>query len=197
MNRLVLSFLLLIAISNTVSAQYFEEEKKDKEETEKIPLEDRVFFGGNFGLSFSFGDVESQYIEVSPLVGYRFSETFSGGLSLSYLYVSREYIFLPSYNRVKLKNNTYGPRAFLRYRFLDNYFFQTEFESLNTLVPLNDGTSNTGRDWVPGFFIGGGVTYPIGRNLSVNLVLMYNVIYDDNRSPYGSPLASRGGIIVR
>lgn len=64
-------------------------------------------------------------------------------------------------------------------------------------MPLNDGTSNTGRDWVPGFFIGGGVTYPIGRNLSVNLVLMYNVIYDDNRSPYGSPLASRGGIIVR
>lgn len=196
MNKFIATLIFLATFSSGVFAQYFEEERGE-ENTERLPLDNRVFYGGNFGFSFSFGNSDSQYLELSPLVGYRFSETFSGGLSFSYLYISREFIVLPSFNRITLKANTYGPRAFLRYRFLDNYFIQTEYESLNTEVPLNDGTSNTGREWVPGFFIGGGVTYPIGENISINFALMYNLSYNDVRSPYGSPLASRGGIIVR
>lgn len=196
MKRFIVAVLFLAAFSLQLSAQYFEDGKKE-EQPEKQEVENRVFFGGNFGLSFSFGRSESQYLELSPLVGYRFSNNFSGGLSFTYLYVSREFIVLPSFNRVTLKNNTYGPRGFLRYNFLDNYFLQTEYESLNTDVLRNDGTANTTRAWVPGFFIGGGSNIQIADHLAFTVTALYNLSYNDLRSPYVSPFVVRGGIILR
>lgn len=197
MKKFVIVLFMFLGCSLCLSAQYFEDGKKEEEETESTSIDKRVFFGGNFGLSFSFGRGGSQYIELSPLAGYRVSENFSAGASFTYLYISREYIVLPSYNRITLKNNTYGPRGFLRYSFLDNYFLQTEYESLNTEVPLNDGTNNTGRAWVPGFFIGGGSSFQMSQNLWVNAMVLYNLSYNDLRSPYVSPLVVRGGIILR
>ena len=197
MKKFVIALMFSLVCSVSLNAQYFDDGKEKEEEQEPTNIDNRVFFGGNFGLSFSFGRGGSQYFELSPLVGYRVSENFSAGAAFTYLYISREYIFLPSYNRITLKNNTYGPRAFLRYSFLDDYFLQTEYESLNTEVPLNDGTTNTGRAWVPGFFVGGGSTFQVSQNLAVNAMILYNLSYNDLRSPYVSPLVVRGGIILR
>jgi len=197
MKKLFIALVFSLACSVGLNAQYFEDGKKKEEEPVQSAIDNRVFFGGNFGMSFSFGRGGSQYIELSPLVGYRVSENFSAGAAVTYLYISREYIVLPSYQRITLKNNTYGPRAFLRYSFLENYFLHTEYESLNTEVPLNDGTTNTGREWVPGFFVGGGSTFQVSQNLAVNAMILYNLSYNDLRSPYVSPLVVRGGIILR
>ena len=197
MKRLLVLLVLFVSVSLSLQAQYFETEKKKEQQEEKPEVENRVFFGGNFGFSISFGRSESQYLELSPLVGYRFSPDFSAGASFSYLYISREFILLPSFNRVTIKNNTYGPRGFLRYQFLDGYFLQTEYESLNTEVLLNDGTPNTTRAWVPGFFIGGGTSLQIKNGLAFNFIALYNLSYNDVRSPYVSPLVFRSGIILR
>ena len=198
MNKFTAALLFLLVASGSLSAQYFETgQPKEEKGSVESSIDKRVFFGGNFGLSFSFGRGGSQFVELSPLVGYRVSENFSVGGAFTYLYISREYIVLPSYNRITLKNNTFGPRAFLRYSFIENYFIQTEVESLNTEVPLNDGTTNTGREWVPGFFLGGGSSFPINDRLEVNAIVLYNLSYNDIRSPYVSPLVIRGGIILK
>lgn len=198
MNKFIAALLFLLVASGSLSAQYFETaQPKEEKDSVESSIDKRFFFGGNFGLSFSFGRGGSQFVELSPLVGYRVSENFSVGGSFTYLYISREYIVLPSYNRITLKNNTFGPRAFLRYSFIENYFIQTEVESLNTEVPLNDGTTNTGREWVSGFFLGGGSSFPINDQLEVNAIVLYNLSYNEIRSPYVSPLVIRGGIILR
>ena len=42
----------------------------------KEPFKDRLFFGGNLGLYFG----SLTYVNISPTIGYRFSDRFGAGL---------------------------------------------------------------------------------------------------------------------
>lgn len=196
MKKFIVALLFLTAFSLELSAQYFDDVKKE-EKPEKPEIKNRVFFGGNFRFSIGSGNRESEYLEISPLMGYRFSHEFEAGVSFSYIHISQQFIVMPSLNKVTLRNKTYGPRGFMRYKFWDNYFIQTEYESLNTDVLPNDGTLNTTRAWVPGLFLGGGSNVQIADHLAFNFVVLYNLSYNDLRSPYISPFVMRGGIVLR
>ena len=134
----------------------------------------RVTIGGNFGLQF--GSVT--FVDISPTFGYRFTDRFTAGPGITYRYL-------------KFRNfpgsSLYGGRIFARQRLGQQFFVQTEYESLNTEYRTNNADRPISRTWVPGFFVGGGLFQPIGQRAAIIVSALYNLTYDATRSPYNSP----------
>jgi hypothetical protein len=155
------------------------------EDMSNASLKDRIYFGGNLGLQF--GTITN--IELSPLVGYRFTQDFSAGLGITYIYYKFDD------NNRNFETNIYGYRLFARHNIQQNFYALAEYENLSLeFFNINDGSVN--RQWVPGIFIGGGYFQPIGRRAGFNMAALYNVIYDDQKSPYNSPWVIRIGVTM-
>lgn len=156
----------------------FAQEQEDDRQTEQRQsgsLFDRTFIGGNFALQF--GNVT--FIDISPMVGFRFTDRFSAGPGITYRYLKF---------RGFEGSSTYGGSLFARHIVGSQFFAQAQYESLNTeyLTEVNQELQLT-RAWVPGFFLGGGIFQPLGKRGAVTIAAMYNLMYDNVRSPYGSP----------
>ncbi|MDR6237993.1 hypothetical protein [Aureibacter tunicatorum] len=196
----ILAFLALMLFNLELSAQYFpasdstnvqvQENKKNKasRNLNTKSFWDDVYFGGNFGLSFGN---QATSVLVEPLAGYNFTERFSGGLGISYQYYSYK-----DYFGVKQESNIYGGKIFSRYRVLENIFVHGEFENLSyQRVISRDSTGKYEylREWIPGLFFGGGFFQPFGKKGGMSLMVLYNVLYDENTSPYPEPYVIRAG----
>ncbi|MDN5205126.1 hypothetical protein QQ008_27310 [Fulvivirgaceae bacterium BMA10] len=143
---------------------------------------DRVYLGGNFNLQF--GDVT--FVDISPLAGYMITNRFSAGLGATYQYL-RWKIF-------DFSTNVYGGRVFARHNIGQQFFAHAEFESLS--LEFFQAGENT-REWVPGFFLGGGLFQPIGsRGAGFNITALYNFAHDELKSPYNSPWIFRVGFTL-
>ncbi len=183
MRRILILFVFVSIVHIGHSQVYFEEPVDST-----TSVNDRVYFGGNFALNFG----TFTFVDISPLAGYMLTEGFSMGVGGSYSYVSRELIFVPGFRRIRVNNSAYGGRIFARHNVLEDYFAHVEYESINTefLSPTGDGTV---RGWVPGFFVGGGLTRGIFSKGAANFTVLLNLLHDQARSPYGSALVIRGG----
>ena len=163
-----------------------EEETTAASDTQDKPsFRDRLFFGGNFGLQF--GNVTN--IDISPLVGYRITPKFSAGLGITYQYIR--------YNDFDYNTSVYGGRLFSRFIVTGpnaptNVFIHAEYEILNGDV-INPNTLLIEKDWVPGAFAGLGFIQGIGGRAAFGLTVLYNFLYDPERSFYGSPWVVRAG----
>lgn len=162
-------------------AQNNEEEGRD--EAGKSSLWDKIYVGGNFGLQFGY----YTYIDISPLVGYRITNRLSAGPGITYRFLK-----IRGYE----PSSTYGGRFFARRTIGRQFFAHTEYESLNTQVPDFSGRDRFVRRWVPGFFVGGGIFQPIGERAAVVIYGLYNLLYDNLRSPYQSPWVFNVGITI-
>lgn len=152
---------------------------------ENSSFKDRVFVGGNLGLSF--GDITN--IQIAPIVGYRVTNQFSVGLGPQY-----QYTRIRIRNGSDLSSNNYGFNLFARYNIFEPFFLQAEYEYLN--FELFNIDLSTFRDNFSSVLIGGGISQPIGSRAFFNLTVLYNVIYDNNDpfQPYDSPVVVRAGI---
>ena len=153
--------------------------------TEKSSFRDRVFFGGNLGLSF--GDIT--FVEVAPLVGYRVTDRLSTGLQVQYRY-RNDRRFTPD-----LEASDYGFNLFTRYNIYAPFFLQAEYEYLNfEFVTRPD--NNSSREGFSSVLVGGGVAQPLGQRAFFIITALYNLSYDDNEviRPYDSPLILRVGV---
>ncbi len=173
MKQLAMGWIMLVTCSlssyaQTDTTQTYYEEPSTPDFWEKITV------GGNFSLLFG----NLTFVDVSPTVGYRFTDRFTAGPGFTYRYMKRR-----GYEPWSL----YGGRVFARQRFGQQFFVQTELESLNTQYFTGNLNEPVLRTWVPGFFLGGGLFQPVGRRAGVIISAMYNLIYDVNRSPYASP----------
>ena len=74
-------------------------------------LRDRIFFGGNFGLSF--GNLTS--IVISPIAGYRITPKLSSGLGIRYEYFKYNY---PGF--VPYDTHIFGGTVFGRYMIINS-----------------------------------------------------------------------------
>lgn len=148
------------------------------------PPPSRVFWGG--GLGFGFGDVD--WVEVSPLVGYRVHPKIDLGLALTYRWRSDD--------RFDLDTNDYGGTLFGRYRAWRNLFLEADWEYLNWEYVRFD--LSTERTNTSSFLAGGGYYQPLGGRASMAVSALYNFSYDDNDplEPYGEPWVLRFGIGV-
>ncbi|MEQ8477416.1 hypothetical protein [Fulvivirga sp.] len=175
MKKIILILLLAIPVAA------FSQGSEDVRDANFI---NRVYTGGNIGFQM---DAFRTTAEVSPIIGYRITNEFSLGIGLTYIY----YKYEDSYT--DFETNIYGYRMFGRYNITHQFFLLTEYESLS-LEFLNDGTEN--RQWVPGAFVGGGFYQSISDNAGFNIAVLYNVMFDELRSPYKSPLVYRVGFTV-
>lgn len=179
MNRLqLISLIFLLLISSIAYSQTDEPVEKFK---------DKIFFGGGFGMNF--GTIN--YVELSPLVGYKVTDRLSAGIGLTYKYIStRGY-----YSQDDFKTTIYGGRLFGNYLVTENLFPQVEYEVLSLERRYFDfagGYPNEGRFFFESFFVGAGYRYPIGQNSYMTIILLYNLNHTAN-SPYSQPYVWRMG----
>ena len=187
MKKFLLAITLAVGVVSTTNAQVYFEEPSDS-----TSFRDRLYFGGNFSLNVGN---RFTFIDISPLAGYMLSEDVSVGLGINYLYYSQEVINVFNGDRFDLTSSVYGGRVFARHNIMDNYFAHVEFENVNTNVVSLELTGSTiVRDWVPGFFVGGGFFQPVFKRGGVNITALYNLLHEELRSPYSSALVIRGGV---
>lgn len=136
---------------------------------------EKVYFGGNFGLSF--GDYT--YLEFSPSATYRFTQRVHGGVGITYRYLKD--------NRFNYSTSAYGGRIFGRYFIFENVFVHTEYDWLNWEPP------RPFRERIDVFsvLVGGGYFQRLGSNFFVNILLLYN-LNDSPDSPYQNPVFRMG-----
>ena len=182
MRRLILAFLVALV---PVAALAEESPAPDPTNT-RVPLSERIFFGGGIGLAF--GDVD--YVEVSPLVGLRVAPRVDVGLSLLYRWVS-DGRYSPS-----LDTSDYGGTLFGRFRVAPSVFLEADWEYLNWEYIRYD--LSTDRTTTSSFLAGGGYYQPLGGRSSLFFSALYNFSYDDDDpfEPYGSPWVFRAGVGV-
>jgi hypothetical protein len=150
---------------------------------------DRVYFGGGFGLSVGT-DVTA--ISAMPMVGYKWTDEFSTGVSVIYQYVN--------WKSIDYSTSNYGGSVFTRYIIMDSYFAHAEFEHLRyerVFVNSSGDITQKQRLGNNALLLGGGYRQPMGRNAAFMVTVLYDVLWKGiGESPYASPLNVRAGIAV-
>ncbi len=157
---------------------------------------DRLRFGGN--LSLGFGSYT--YINISPRVHYLVQDNLGVGTGFSWYYWKDNNDYGPNVN-FKTSGNTWGLNFFSWYNPFGPVTLQAEYEPLNFEVYQGYSQNpNTGdvtyiyeREWVHAMFLGGGIRQQAGR-ANVFIMMLYDVLYDTNRSFYSSPWQLRMGV---
>jgi hypothetical protein len=147
---------------------------------------DRLFVGGNFGLSF--GDYT--LINITPQVGYRFSSLFAAGLGINGQYISVKNYYTTGSSRTE--EGVTGLNIFGRLYPLDQIMIQVQpemnyrFGNIKYYDVSGSLVQKTKADAVivPSLLIGGGAVFPSGRGALIASVF-YDVLQDKN-SPYGA-----------
>lgn len=193
-------FLISLLFANATNAQNETEEDettKNTSESDRIPLSERLFYGGNFQLNFG----QVTIIDISPNVGLQLTENMQVGVGLTYQYYRRRAGTYSTgsytYNADAYQTSIYGGRIFGRYFPVPTMFVHAEAEALSyTYEDVTDFGYKRRRAWVPGVFVGGGYNQPLGRSAAASLTILYNLTYNKIRSPYNSPWVIRMGFTL-
>jgi hypothetical protein len=180
-------FIILLSLTGQIKAQI------PLSAGGKTPFNQRLYFGGNLGLQF--GSVT--YIDLSPLAGYMITNNFSAGVGITYRYLKYN-------NGIQYQTNIYGGRLFARHNltFLPApLFVYGEYENLNVELAKYNATHTDyymTREWIPSLFLGGGLHQSFGKRGGFILTVMYNVIFDSERTIYlyNSPWVIRVGFTL-
>ncbi len=161
---IALGFLQFAAAQETVPSQGFDKSK--------------LFFGGNFGLSFGSVTI----INVSPQVGYHFTPQFAAGAGVNYIH----YSYSDYYNQ-KYTQNYAGLNVFGRFYPIQQFFIQAQPELNYIWGKIKDNRSDLTiakipTQFVPSLLLGGGAAIPAGRG-AITISIMYDVI-QNIYSPY-------------
>jgi hypothetical protein len=162
----ILVLFFIIGLSYQIKAQHREDDERS--------FWERTYFGG--GLALQFG--RFTYIDISPMMGYGFTNRFSTGIGFTYQYVDFGYSY-----------SAYGGRLFSRYGILTNIFAHAEFEMLNWENRRVPGEIR--RQWSDAVFIGGGYSSHLGGQQGFQAYILYNLNHDYARSSYDQPYVIR------
>jgi len=181
MNLKLLGIFMVLGLMASVSL-------KAQDEPEPPPKKgfdkEKLFFGGNFGLSF--GDYT--LINISPQIGYRFNRYLAAGAGLNFIYSSIRYRYYPSTDDYRNSYGVAGINIFGRVYPIDYVFLQLQPEMNYTWgkVKFYDGTPDAKlpAKIVPSLLGGAGGAIPAGRGAFIVMV-EYDLLQND-RSPYGT-----------
>jgi hypothetical protein len=205
MRKIFIVFLLCI-FAGVASAQEVynstgrQGEAKRKELKPKGFDMSRVVIGGGANLGFGSGYAN---LGVSPMLGYKITDNFAAGISLSYqFYRNKNEIFglysgntLVGYQQADWKTSVYSGGLWARYLFFRNFFVHVQPEIMNigvvTGLQQDPATLNVSvtqkRENVFIGLVGAGIRQPITGSLSLYFMLLYDVVRDPN-SPYSNSL---------
>lgn len=133
----------------------------------------KVYFGGY--ANFSFG--KYTVFGVEPLIGYRLLPKWSVGAKISYEYVKNK-----NYSPSRDVSN-YGVGVFTRLRIGKRLYGHVEYSEMNYKLYDSNGDSN--RQWISFLFLGGGISLPVSKSISLNAEILWDVLQDKN-SPYST-----------
>ena len=163
-----------------------------KKRKQKSPFLEKTRFGGNVG--FSFGSYT--YIELSPKMYYLLQDNLGLGLGFSYYYWKNNNAPPQGVTGYKTSGNTYGLNMSVWYNPIGPLTLQAEYEPLNFDVYQGLDVVNNRyiyeREWVHGLLLGGGIRQQSGR-VNMFVMVLYNVLYDSQRTFYSSPWVIRIG----
>ncbi len=180
MKKTLVLVLYMFWLSTLLQAQ-----QAEREEQPRGFQKEKLFLGGNFGLTF--GDYT--LINVSPQLGYRFTDFFAAGAGINGQYVSfrERYTNGDTYSRSSrgvVGLNVFGriypiPQIMLQAQPEANYVFGKDkwYDSNPPQVYKSDAAI------VPSLLLGGGAVIPSGRGALI-ISVFYDVLQDD-ASPYG------------
>jgi len=158
-------FLILVLTSLCIYAQDTipEEPQKVKKEKQKVPLKDKLYFGGGLGVTFG----SYTRVAIYPMVGYKVTNKLSGGLEVGYEYISDQR-YAETYN-----TSNYGFSIFSRYRVIPQLFLHAEYSMYN--YELYTAYDTSSREWVPFLYLGGGYSQNIGGRTWVYASVKFDV----------------------
>ena len=173
-----IKYLLALFISTLSIASLY---AQDEEEPKKGFDKDKMFIGGNFGLSF--GDFT--LINISPQVGYRFNDILAAGVGVNFIYSSTKYrYFQPTYRESfgVAGLNIFGRVYPIQYAFLQ---LQPEANYIWGKRKFDNGTTDLKLDgkMVPSLLAGAGAAIPAGRGAFI-IMAQYDLL-QNSRAPYG------------
>ncbi|MGB9745997.1 MAG: hypothetical protein ACPLXM_03630 [Bacteroidales bacterium] len=189
---ILLCMLIVIASFSSVLFGQERDRDHDREKQEKRESNRKIFLGGNFALMI--GTITN--IEISPLVGYRFTPRLSAGTGITYAYYRERFTGFNTY-----ETHIYGGRIFGSWLAIKDLkemiglpgngglIGYTEYEALNMDDNYKTTLINTGgsqREWFHNVYVGGGYRQPIGRNASFNILILWN-LNQSPKLPYDNP----------
>lgn len=159
------------------------EEKEDVASQEKneetIEWKDRLWYGGGFGLGFGGNSLQSQFfIEISPMVGYKFNKWFSVGPRISLTYVNGR-IDLPPVEKYNIFN--YGIGVFARFKPINQLFIHGEWGYENRgYIPLYQSNLEVLRESRTPLLFGIGYSAGGPGITGYEILLLYDFSAPDN-----------------
>lgn len=176
--RKLITLLVFICFSQFIMAQ-------EEEEKENGPSE-RWFVGGNFGLTF--GDYT--LINVSPQIGYRFTNSVAAGAGVNFQYISIKERYSNGDSYRKVSQGVTGLNIFGRVYPIRNFMIQLQPEANyvfgKEVLYYTDPRQENKLDGkiVPSLLAGAGLVFPSGRGAMI-MSVFYDVLQDPN-SPYSN-----------
>ena len=172
--------LLLVAFLQQAQAQDV------VEETQKKGFQrDKMFMGGNFGLTF--GDYT--LINISPQLGYRFTDFFAAGIGVNGQYISIKDRLWNGDLYSKFSRGVVGLNVFGRVYPISQVMLQVQPEANYVFGKNKFYDSDPPQVYksdaliAPSLLVGGGAVLPAGRSAMI-ISVFYDVLQDKN-SPYG------------
>ncbi|MDX2305000.1 MAG: hypothetical protein NW226_19470 [Microscillaceae bacterium] len=182
--------------TSTPTTQKSEKEKKSRVKPSELAEQSfwqRLTLGGNTG--FSFGN--PTVIDLSPLLGYRFTERFVAGFGGNYLYYKgNDIVGLVNgilVNLGNIKGSYYGARSYGQYFVVPQAFIWAELEGMNVEY-FNENQGRIDRQWQLAPLVGGGFFQSIGNSRSgFSATILYNINHQSGISWRGTPWVTRVG----
>ncbi len=191
MLKKILYLSLIVFISTSIHAQEkivienndnykFQSEKNKPAQTTTIQRTAPVFqprwsFGGNLGMSFWNGGTD---IFLAPKAYYHISPKFLTGVGVTYIYSDGDY-WAPPGRYYNYHSNSFGGSVSALYRPIPFLQFSAEYEGLQTEWrgrDIDDDSYFNNAIYLGASFVTGHFSFGF----------RYDVLYDDNRSVYGS-----------
>lgn len=190
MKRLLICFFFLATVQ-LAHAQYY----KTDTLTHKGFDPSKLILGGSLGAVF--GDYTN--VDISPLVGYRFTQYIAAGVNLNAQYGqfrSRDYYTGETIQRDKY--TIFGAGVWGRVYPLPMLFVHIQpeynFVSQSSTYYAGNAPKQTIKTnyAVPSLLLGAGYTQSVGGRVGIGISILYDVL-QDNRSPYNNSLIYRVG----
>ncbi|MFO7370968.1 MAG: hypothetical protein R6X09_11940 [Bacteroidales bacterium] len=180
----------------SLNAQVEERIQKPSQEKEKGSFGQRIFVGGDIGLSF--GTIT--YIKLAPEINYRFTDRFSAGLGPIYIY--------EKYKDFNFETSTYGGKIVASFTVLKGpeeggaiglgaVILHAENEVVNVeRVYYDPGTIpytfyTRDRIWIDNLLLGAGLIQPIAGRFKAAIYVLWDITQNDF-SPYSNPIFKFG-----
>jgi hypothetical protein len=141
------------------------------------PISQRI----GFDITTSFWiNPSSTFFEFSPVVVYYFPRIISIGTGPAYIY-NRDRI-----NQVNLSG--WGGKVFSRAQLTKWFYAYTEYQGINNqyISGINSSTNEVtkSKEYVDSWFLSLGVNIRITKRHGINMQALYDVLYNNETSPY-------------